>query len=111
METNTQTFKNCSVVSATGRIDAYTTPQLEQALKALTDAGRLRIVLDMSGVEYISSVGLRALVDTQRTCTRLGRGKLVIASVGPLVQESLKLAGFYTLFEVYGTTLEAVGNF
>jgi anti-sigma B factor antagonist len=110
MEIETRTFRNCDVVSATGRVDAHTTPELAEAFKAITDAGRFRIVFDMSEVEYISSVGLRALVDTQKTCKYLSRGKLVIGGVSPLVQETLKLAGFYTLFEVYETTLEAVGN-
>jgi anti-sigma B factor antagonist len=111
METSTQTFKHCVVVSATGRIDASTAPQLAEAFAAVTDAGRYRIVFDMSGIEYISSVGLRVLIDTQKKCKQLNRGKLVLASISPLVQEALRLAGFYTLFEVYETTLEAVGNF
>ena len=110
MEVTAQSFKNCDLVKATGRVDAYTAPQLQEALTAITGAGRFHIVFDMSGVEYISTVGLRVLIDTLKECKRFNRGKLVLASISPLVHRSLELAGFYTLFDVYETTLEAVGS-
>jgi anti-sigma B factor antagonist len=64
----------------------------------------------MSDVEFISSVGLRVLIDVRKRCRRYNRGDLVLASVSPNVERTLKLAGFYTLFDVYDTTLEAVGS-
>ena len=97
-------------MAATGRVDAYTAPQLEAALAAITSAGRYRIVFDMSGLEHISSVGLRALIDAHKTCKRYNRGRVVLANPNEFIQRTLDLAGFYTLFDVYGTVLEAMGN-
>jgi anti-sigma B factor antagonist len=111
MEVTTQQFKRCDLVSASGRIDASTAPQLEAAFKAITEAGRFNIVFDMSDVEFTSSVGLRVLIDVRRECRRYNRGDIVLSSVSPNVKRTLELAGFYTLFEVYDTTLEAVGSF
>jgi anti-sigma B factor antagonist len=64
----------------------------------------------MSDVDFISSVGLRVLIDVRRRCRRYNRGDLVLADVSANVERTLELAGFYTLFEVYETTLEAVGS-
>ena len=110
MELTTRRYKSCDVVAATGRVDAYTSPQLEGALAAITNAGRFRIVFDMSGVEYISSVGLRTLTDAHKTCKRYNRGRVVLASPNSFIQRTLDLAGFYTLFDVYDTVVEALGN-
>jgi anti-sigma B factor antagonist len=110
VEITSRAFKRCDVVEASGRVDAATARQLEAALSAITEAGRYNIVLDMSGVDFISSVGLRVLIDARRQCRRYNRGDLVLASPSANVNRTLELAGFHTLFEVYGTTLEAVGS-
>jgi anti-sigma B factor antagonist len=111
MEVTTQQFKRCDVVKASGRIDAATAPQLEAAFNTVTEAGRFNIVFDMSHVDFISSVGLRVLIDVRRQCRRYNRGDLVLASASPNIERTLELAGFLTLFGVYDTTLEAVGSF
>ena len=110
MEIATRAFNRCDVVEASGRIDAATASQLESALNAIAEAGRYNIVLDMSGVDFISSVGLRVLIDARRRCRRYNRGDLVLASPSANVNRTLELAGFHTLFQVYETTLEAVGS-
>ncbi|MEA3377509.1 MAG: STAS domain-containing protein [Chloroflexota bacterium] len=110
MEVTTQEFRRCSVVKASGRIDAATAPQLQHALDALTEAGKYRLVLDMSEVDFMSSVGLRVLIDTRKTCRRYNRGDLVLAGPSANVVRTLELAGFYSLFDVYDTPIEAVGN-
>jgi len=107
----TKDFRRCSVVTAAGRVDAATGPQLEEVFKGFTDSGRYGLVLDMSEVEFISSYGLRLLVDTRRTCRKNNRGDLVLASVSDNVKRTLDLAGFYTLFSVHDTTLDAVASF
>lgn len=107
----TKSFRRCSVVSAAGRIDSATAPELADAFESLTDAGQYGIVLDMSEVEFISSVGLRVLVDTRRTCRKNNRGDLALASVSENVRRTLELAGFYTLFSVHDTVLDAVASF
>ena len=107
----TKDFRRCSVVTASGRVDAATAPQLEETFKGLTDNGQYGIVLDMSDVEFISSYGLRVLVDARRACRKNNRGDLVLASISDDVKRTLELAGFYTLFSVHDAALDAVANF
>jgi len=110
MEVTTQQFRRCSVVKANGRIDASTAPELQEAFDALTETGTYRLVFDMNEVDFISSVGLRVLIDTRKTCRRYNRGDLVLAGPSANVKRTLELAGFYSLFDVYDTPMEAVGN-
>ena len=51
MEVTTQNFKRCDLVQAVGRVDSYTAPTLAEAMEALVNNGRYRIVFDMSGLE------------------------------------------------------------
>ena len=93
------------------RIDSQTAPQLAEVFDAITDADRFKIVFDMSGVEFLSSAGLRVLINVQKTCKRWNRGEVVLANVTQWIQETLDLAGFVPLFRFSDDVLEAVGSF
>jgi anti-sigma B factor antagonist len=111
MEVTTKQFKRSDLVKATGRIDSQTAPQLAEVFDALTEADRFKIVFDMSDVEFLSSAGLRVLINVQKTCKRWNRGELVLANVTQRIQETLDLAGFVPLFRFSDDVLEAVGSF
>lgn len=111
MEITTKQFKNCDMLTVSGRIDSSTAPQLTEALEGVTDGGRYKIVLDMTNLEYMSSAGFRALLASQRVCKRYNRGEVILASVPERVQEALELAGFTELFKTFPEAVEAVGSF
>ncbi len=111
MEITSTSYKQCDLVQVSGRVDSFTAPNLSDALRAITDAGRYKIALDMAGVSYVSSAGLRVLIDTQKTCKSLSRGELVLACVPPRIYETLDLAGFVPLFKFFDDTSKAVGSF
>jgi len=111
MEVTTKQFKRCDLVKATGRIDSNTAPQLAEALDAINEAGQFKIVFDLSEVDFISSAGLRVMINVQKTCKRWNRGELVLTSVPQRIYEALDLAGFVPLFKFYDDIVEAVGDF
>ena len=111
MEITNKQFKNCDMIALNGRVDSSTAPQLAEALEAVTGAGRHKIVLDMSELEYMSSAGFRALLSNQRECKRYNRGEIVLACVPSRVKEALELAGFTELFKTFDELVEAVGSF
>ena len=111
MNVSTKQFKRCDMVKASGRIDSNTAPQLAKAFDTITEAERFRIVFDMSDVDFISSAGLRVLINVQKTCKRWNRGELVLANVPERVREALELAGFVPLFRFSDDVVEAVGSF
>ncbi len=111
MKLTTEQFKHCDLVKVAGRIDSQAAPQLAEALDAITEAGRFKIVFDMSDADFISSAGLRVLIDVQKTCKRWNRGQLVLAAVPERIYETLDLTGFVPLFGIFDNVLHAVGSF
>ena len=111
MEITTSHFKRCDVVKVTARLDSATAPQLAEVLSHINDEGRFKIVMDFSGLEFISSAGLRVLIATLKTCRRYNRGDLVIAALPENIHAVFELAGFTALFKIYDDVVTAVGEF
>jgi anti-sigma B factor antagonist len=111
METVVKEFKHCNVIEIKGRVDSSTAPQLTKTLEKVTHDGYFKLVLDMSGLEYMSSAGFRALLAAQRNCKRYNRGEVVLACVPVRICEALELAGFTELFKSFDDALTAVGSF
>ena len=80
-----------TMIEIEGRLDTITAPTLE---KTITDdiAGTVDLVLDMKGVEYISSAGLRVLLGAQKKMQKIGSMKLT--GVCEEVMEVLEMTGF-----------------
>jgi anti-sigma B factor antagonist len=111
MEITTKQLKRVDVVKVSGRVDSSTAPELEEALKAILAADRYRICMDLSGLEYISSGGIKVLISTLKTCKRWNRGDLRLAGMSPYIAEVFDLAGLTSLFTIFPDTVEAVGSF
>jgi len=111
MAITTKQYRRCDVVKMKGRIDRQTAQGLKDTFNAITDGGRFRIVFDMSEVEFISSIGIWTLLETQKTCKRYNRGELVIARVNEKIQYTLDLAGLIHFFKIYDDILDAVGSY
>ncbi len=111
MEITTTPYKRCDAVTASGRVDSSTAPHLEEALKAITESGRYKIALDMSGITFMSSKGWWVLIDTQKTCKRYKRGELVLVNVREAIRSSLDLVGMGSYFKIFDDLTAAVGSF
>lgn len=111
MEIIHKTLKRVDLVTVNGRVDSSTAPDLEAAFRAINDAGRFRIALDMTDLDYISSAGLRVLVSVLKNCRRYNRGDLHLANMPKPITEVLELAGLDALFKTYPDAVEAVGSF
>ena len=110
MEITITQYKHCDLVKVTGRVDSQTAPDLEKALKEINDDNRFKIVLDMSSIEYVSSAGLRVLINTQKNCKHFSRGELVLAAAPPKIAATFDLAGLDQLFKFHSDALAAVGS-
>jgi anti-sigma B factor antagonist len=111
MEITVKEFKHCDMLTVSGRVDSSTAPQLAQALEAANDGGKYKLVVNMEGLEYMSSAGFRALLAAQRNCRRYNRGEVVLSNVPERIREALELAGFTELFKTFDDSLTAVGHF
>lgn len=107
---NVENYKRVALITVSGRVDSSNASQLEDALAGVLDEGQKNLVLELSGLDYLSSAGLRYLVSTLKDCRKRG-GDLRIASPSERVDEVLRMAGLKSLFATYEDTTAAVGSF
>jgi anti-sigma B factor antagonist len=107
---NIEDLKRVELLEVSGRIDSSNAAQFDDILKELAQRGKYNVVLDMAGVDYISSAGLRALVALLRE-SKKHRGDVRLAQPSERVVEVLSLAGLDSLFTVYSDRATAVGSF
>lgn len=110
MEINISEFKRVTLFELNGRIDSTNANELGDALNSALDSGRNHIVLDLEGVEYMSSAGLREMVTAMKKAKR-STGDVRLASPSDRVLEVLELAGLDSIFQIYPNQVEAVGSF
>lgn len=99
-----------TVVAPVGRLDTNTSGQLEHAVFRRLGAGETRMIIDLSGVEYISSAGLRVLLRAANT-VREKEGLLVLCSLGQSVREVFDLAGLRPVFTIEDSPDLALARF
>ncbi len=95
-----------AVLKIAGRIDTQSGSTLEQALERVLDRGYLKILLDFSLVEYITSGGLRVLLHYSKMVQPLG-GALIPAAMSPEVKKVFQLTGFLAILHHFATVEEA----
>ncbi len=100
------------LAAPTGRIDHASAEQFRLALEPLLAqcaAGKDSVLLDFSGVEYISSVGLRVLMMAAKQ-VRPAKGVMVIAAMQPVVKEIFDISRFNFVFEAFDTVPAALAR-
>lgn len=100
------------VLTAAGRIDHANAPVFQEALAPyLADCGKETspLVLDLSGVDYISSIGLRALILADRQVSAQ-HGQMVIAALMPFVAEVFNISRLNMVFRIFSTTEAAIAE-
>ena len=80
-----------TIIEIVGRLDTITAPALDKTINE--DIGETKnLVLDVKGMEYISSAGLRVLLSAQKKMMKVGSMK--VRNVCPEVMEVLEMTGF-----------------
>ncbi|MCU0496930.1 MAG: STAS domain-containing protein [Anaerolineae bacterium] len=99
-----------TLVQVDGRIDSMNANQLGTALEEQIKNGNIHLVLDLSHVDFMSSAGLRELVNTLKKVKKAA-GDMRIAQPSPRVREVLEMAGLDTIFLIFDTQGEAVASY
>jgi anti-anti-sigma factor len=102
MQFSSTQLADVTVAAPVGRIDQAGAPEFEQALAPLiaqAGAAKGAVVLDFSGVDYISSVGLRVLMIASKDMRQHG-ARIVLAGPQPVVAEILSISRFDRVLEI-----------
>lgn len=89
-----------------GYIDAHTVIEFEKAANKVIEGGTNNLILDISGLSYISSAGIGAMMGLARQLSQLG-GDLVLLNPTPKVYSILDGLGFTKIFKVAANESEA----
>jgi anti-anti-sigma factor len=105
-------FDGAVVLALQGRLDhdnceAFQA-DLEPHVAACAQDGAA-LVLDLSGLEYVSSAGLRCLMVAARQA-RSNKGRILLAAMRPLVAEIVSISRFNLVLEVFPTTRAALAS-
>lgn len=85
------------VIALSGRLDASHAARLEETLDAVKGSA----TLDLAALEYVSSLGLGALLKTQKRLMAQGTG-LRLRGLSPHLREVFRFSGFDRIFEIEG---------
>ncbi len=96
------------VLVLVGRLDTETAADLELAVQDLLQAGQRYLVLDLAGIGYVSSAGLRVLLALAKAVE--GNGNVRLAGLSASVRQVFDVAGFTRLFAIYADRKAALAN-
>jgi anti-anti-sigma factor len=104
-------YANAVVLSVSGRLDqdtcdAFRADLMVHVEAAARDGGA--VALDLAGLEYVSSAGLRCFMLASRQA-KAQHSRIVVAALQPMVSEIFEISHFNLVFQVFPTVREAVG--
>jgi anti-sigma B factor antagonist len=96
-------------VSVRGEIDLFTAPEFKQRINAAIDAGRERILVDLTETSFIDSSSLGVLIAAHRRL-RLRGGSLVVVSDNRAVLNTFRVTGLEGVFEIARSRDDALAS-
>ncbi len=106
MEINIKSVEQVTVVEIAGDIDSNTAPQAQERILPLVQPSS-KLLLDMSGVEYMSSAGLRVLLSMYRQVSRQNGG-MVLVGLAEEIKDTMSITGFLNFFTTRDTVDEGL---
>ncbi len=110
LEIKTETFKDISIIKPVGRIDPMTVDDFETAIRKSILNGRTKIIVEGSGITYISSAGLGVLMGYIEEVREKG-GDIVVCNISPKIYEIFDLLGFTRIYKFFPSLQEALSYF
>lgn len=112
MNVTSRRYGSAAVLNVSGRLDQDTCEafrgELMKHVEAASRAGG-GVVLDLSGLEYVSSAGLRCFMLASRQAKK-HQMKIFVAALQPMVREIFEISHFNLIFQVFATVREALAS-
>jgi anti-sigma B factor antagonist len=110
LEVETRELEDVVLLYPRGFINAHTVRLFEGAIQVATGRGRFNIVVNCSGLRYIASAGLGALMGSIEEIRSQG-GDIRLSELNETVRNIFEILGFHHLYRVFPSELEAVSSF
>ena len=109
METRTRRSGDVLIADMVGRLDSRTAGPASTELNKLAQ-GNVKLVLNMHGLEYISSAGLRAILVAAKL-VQVNGGAMKICEANATVKRVMEVSGMSSLLRLYDTEKDAIAAF
>lgn len=110
METTFEKKGNALIVSVNGRLDAITAPDFEAECSKRIDQNELFLIADFGELEYISSAGLRSILQVAKKL-RQRKGDINFCCLSSMVENVFSISGFTTMFSIHDSLDRALLDF
>jgi len=96
------------VLAVRGEIDLFTAPELKQVLAESIEAGRIRIIVDLTDTTFLDSTALGVLIGAVKRL-RSRDGALAIVNIDDNIAKTFEITGLDQIFTIVPTREEAIG--
>jgi anti-sigma B factor antagonist len=91
---------NIRLIKLTGRLDVVGTGEIEMKFAGYCSGDKVRVVVDLSEVDFLASIGIRLLTLTAKSVASRG-GRMALVKATPDVQRVLEITGIPAMIPVY----------
>jgi len=110
MEVREKRVNGIYIIFLSGRFDAHSAPDIENRVTSLMSETNRSFILNLEGVDFISSGGIRVLVSLTKKLRKLG-GNLILACVHPSVEDIIDMVDLRDFFTITETESVAIETF
>ena len=107
MEITERRTADIVTLSLSGKLDGTTAKAFEEKILGQIESGDRRFIIDLAQLDYVSSAGLRVFILAAKRLNS-ANGKIVLCSLKDPVREVFDIAGFSSIFSVYGFHDDAI---
>lgn len=107
MEVTFDKRDNALVVAVQGRMDAITAPDFESQCSERIDQGEVLMVADFTELEYISSAGLRSILQIAKKLKQ-HKGQMNFCCLSGIIQHVFSISGFDSMFSFHDSVDQAL---
>ncbi|MEU1085434.1 STAS domain-containing protein [Streptomyces sp. NPDC005576] len=109
LQVETRTEGGSEIVTPVGELDHHTADLLREPLESAVEQGRVRLIVDCSGLEFCDSTGLNVLLGARLRAEEAG-GEVHLAGMRPVVARVFEITGAEAVFTVHATLQDALGT-
>ena len=109
MEASFEQIDSFLVIAVAGRLDTVSAPRFDEKLVPVLAEPRPDILLDVSQISYISSAGLRSILQLVKHADENG-GRVGLFSVPPQIMDVLEISGFPSRLDIYPDRASALSR-
>jgi anti-sigma B factor antagonist len=110
VELNTYSNNTIKILAVSGEMNAVTSKEVENRLTNLIMGGNKKLIVNLAGLNYISSAGLRVFLAGNKLIKKQ-KGELRISNLNDLVKEVFEISGFTMIFDIYPDEAAALEDF